>query len=43
MRWHPDKFTQKFGARIPDREKEAVLDKVKSVYQSLQEQFSRSR
>lgn len=36
-RWHPDKFIQRFGARIDAREREAIESRVKAVYQSAQE------
>ncbi len=36
-RWHPDKFIQRFGARVDAREREAIELRVKAVYQSAQE------
>ncbi len=35
MRWHPDKFVAKFGARLVAGERERVLDKVKHISQML--------
>jgi len=35
MRWHPDKFAQKFGSFIAAQEKDAVLDRVKQVFQDV--------
>lgn len=34
-RWHPDKFSQAFHARIPDDQKEGVMKIVKTVAQAL--------
>ena len=35
MRWHPDKFAQKFGSAIDEKERDAIYDKVKSVFQAI--------
>ena len=43
MRWHPDKFTQRFGSRLTEKDREQVLERVKGIYQSLQEEFARHR
>lgn len=34
-RWHPDKFSQKFGTRISDHDRERILEKVKEISQAL--------
>jgi len=36
-RWHPDKFTQKYGKKLDDGEKEDILNQVKEVFQKIQE------
>ena len=36
MRWHPDKFNQKFGARLHENEKDKILERVKEVSQNVQ-------
>ena len=35
MRWHPDKFLQRFGNRLGDRDKDRVMLKVKEVFQAI--------
>jgi len=35
LRWHPDKFMGKFGAKLHDSDRERILDKVKEITQSL--------
>ena len=35
LRWHPDKFQQKFGRRIATTESEAMLGAVTSVFQAI--------
>ena len=35
MRWHPDKFAQRFGSSIDNNERDAVLDRVKQVFQDV--------
>ena len=35
MRWHPDKFAQKFGSNISSADKAAIYDKVKEVFQAV--------
>jgi flagellar biosynthesis GTPase FlhF len=37
MRWHPDKFSQTFGALLKPGEQEAVFDKVKAAAQLANE------
>ena len=34
-RWHPDKFEQRFGHRLAEAERPAILDRVKQISQSL--------
>jgi len=36
LRWHPDKFTQKYGGILLDSEKEEVLKNVTEVFQIIQ-------
>jgi len=38
MRWHPDKFMQKFGQRLAEKDKEKILLKVKEVFQLINSQ-----
>eukprot|EP01043_Picozoa_sp_COSAG02_P003423 COSAG02_NODE_83_length_39665_cov_25.213719_22_plen_419_part_00 len=38
LRWHPDKFTQKFGRKIAAGQSEAIHAAVTSVFQSINEQ-----
>ncbi|KAK3608943.1 hypothetical protein CHS0354_039189 [Potamilus streckersoni] len=35
IRWHPDKFFQKFGDILDESEKDKILDRVKSISQAL--------
>lgn len=35
MRWHPDKFTAKFGGRMVAQDRGRVLDRVKQISQML--------
>lgn len=35
MRWHPDKFTAKFGRRLNARDRQRILDKVNAMSQLL--------
>ena len=35
LRWHPDKFTQKFGTQLFPAEREAVLQQVTKVFQII--------
>ncbi|KAL3870869.1 hypothetical protein ACJMK2_038901 [Sinanodonta woodiana] len=35
IRWHPDKFFQKFGDVLDESEKDKILDRVKSISQAL--------
>lgn len=36
LRWHPDKFNQKFGAQLAAHECELILTRVKEVFQWIQ-------
>ena len=36
LRWHPDKFLQRFGSKIKDQERDEVLKQVTEVFQALQ-------
>ena len=35
MRWHPDKFLQRYGNRLAAEDKERILVKVKEVFQAI--------
>lgn len=35
MRWHPDKFSAKFGGRLASRDKNRILERVKHISQML--------
>ena len=35
MRWHPDKFTAKFGSRLADDDKDKILARVTQISQQL--------
>ena len=35
MRWHPDKFVSKFGARLYAKDRAAILAKVNAISQLL--------
>nr|KAG5712106.1 hypothetical protein BaRGS_020832 [Batillaria attramentaria] len=35
VRWHPDKFLQKFGERIEEQSKDKVLERVKQISQAI--------
>ncbi len=35
MRWHPDKFTAKFGRRLAEADKVTILERVKAISQLL--------
>lgn len=35
MRWHPDKFISRFGARLNIKDKDSILDKVNATSQIL--------
>jgi len=35
LRWHPDKFIQKFGANLNMAEKESICTRVKEVFQEI--------
>jgi hypothetical protein len=34
-RWHPDKFGQRFGALLLERDRQRILEKVREVSQAL--------
>ena len=34
-RWHPDKFTQRFGCRIATQERDAIMARINSISQAL--------
>jgi len=40
-RWHPDKFMQSFGGRLDEEAKEAIQDRVKATFQSIQASFQK--
>lgn len=40
MRWHPDKFMSKFGARLIEAEKELIHDRVMDISQCLNRAWS---
>jgi len=35
VRWHPDKFFQKFGSRVKGSELKQIEEKVKGVFQDV--------
>jgi len=35
LRWHPDRFAPRFGAKLEPKEKDAILEKVKEVFQVI--------
>lgn len=37
VRWHPDRFAAKFGARLAPEEKEAIMSKVTQVSAQINE------
>ena len=39
LRWHPDKFVQSFGAQLAPSEREAVLQRVTEVSQTINQHF----
>jgi NF-kappa-B inhibitor-like protein 1 len=39
LRWHPDKFVQRFGARLHDTERDDILDKVTATFQLVNEAY----
>ena len=39
LRWHPDKFVGKFGAKMAEAHREAVLDRVKGVAQAVNSSY----
>lgn len=40
MRWHPDKFQQRYGPRLCESDKERILDRVKAVSQAVNQKWS---
>jgi hypothetical protein len=40
MRWHPDKFQQRFGARLREGDRERVLERVRVVSQAVNQRWS---
>ena len=40
LRWHPDKFVGKFGAKMAEAHREAVLHRVKGITQEVNRSFS---
>ena len=39
LRWHPDKFVQRFGARLQDTERDDILEKVTATFQLVNETY----
>lgn len=39
LRWHPDRFMSKFGARLLDSDKETILQRVKEISQDLNQSW----
>jgi|EP01043_Picozoa_sp_COSAG02_P008405 hypothetical protein len=39
LRWHPDKFVQKFGARLHDTDRDDILEKVTATFQLVNETY----
>lgn len=42
MRWHPDKFQQKFGKRLCNKDRDDILIKVKELFETIQTAFKGS-
>ena len=40
LRWHPDKFQQKYGPRLAASDRDRILDKVKAVSQAVNAQWA---
>lgn len=43
MRWHPDKFIGKFGARLGEGERAEVLERVNAMQQAVAERYKRAK
>lgn len=43
MRWHPDKFTAKLGARLKEEDKPFVLEKVNAMQQAISERYKNTK
>ena len=39
LRWHLDKFVQKYGDRLDDEERHEILEKVKETFQLVNETY----
>ncbi|KAK3279792.1 hypothetical protein CYMTET_12344 [Cymbomonas tetramitiformis] len=39
LRWHPDKFLQKLGSRLPESERERILQRVNQVSSMLHDLY----
>lgn len=35
MRWHPDKFMQRFGSKLRESQKDDILNQVKATFQQV--------
>jgi hypothetical protein len=40
MRWHPDKFQQRYGPRVFEGDRERITERVKAVAQAVNEKWS---
>jgi len=38
-RWHPDKFSQRFGEQLPSNNRDLILDRVKVTFQQVNEEW----
>jgi len=43
VRWHPDKFMQRFGGLLWKPQQAVILDKVQEVFQMVHEQYNNTR
>lgn len=41
LKWHPDKFLQRWGGRLQESAKESVLERVNSVFHAVQEIYEK--
>lgn len=39
LRWHPDKFLQKFGSRLAAEEKKLIIDKVQRISERISSEW----
>lgn len=39
LRWHPDKFTQRFGGRLNDAERGEILERVTATFQLVNQTY----